>query len=77
MSNKQAVVWSQPKCAWCDRAIALLTEQGYEIQERKIATQQDKLDFFDQVPGARTVPQVILNGVLVGGFDKLKEHLSA
>lgn len=75
--KNKAVVWSQPKCAWCDRAIALLTERGYDIEERKLVTQKDKLDFFDQVPNVRTVPQVFINGAYVGDYIKLKDYLSA
>lgn len=76
-TKNKAVIWSQPRCVWCDRAVALLTERGYEIEELKLNTQPDKLAFFKKFPSARTVPQIVLNGVHVGGFDDLKEFLRA
>jgi glutaredoxin len=29
----------------------------------------------ESVPGARTVPQIVINGQLIGGFNELQQHL--
>ena len=31
----KAVVWSKYDCSYCDQAKALLTQQGYQIEEKK------------------------------------------
>jgi glutaredoxin len=30
----------------------------------------------ESIPQARTVPQIILNGVLIGGYEQLKAHFN-
>ena len=34
-----------------------------------------KEDLMEAVPGARSVPQIFLDGELVGGFQELKKRL--
>ena len=73
---KKAVVWSQPRCPWCDRAKMLLLDRGWVIEERLIGTNATKDEFMAANPGARTVPQVWLNGELAGGFEQLQKVLN-
>ncbi len=71
----KAIVWSKYNCPYCDQAKALLTQKGIEIEERKIGDGFTKEDLLDAVPTARTVPQIFLDGNLIGGFTELKKHL--
>jgi glutaredoxin len=70
-----AIVWSKDNCPYCDQAKALLTQKGIEIQERKIGHGYTREDLLEAVPDARTVPQIFLDGNLIGGFTELKKHL--
>ena len=70
-----AIVWSKDNCPYCDQAKALLTQKGIEIQERKIGHGYTREDLLEAVPNARTVPQIFLDGNLIGGFTELKKHL--
>lgn len=73
-----AVVWSQPNCHYCRAAKQLLHASGYQIEERMIGSGWTKEQFFEANPGAKTVPQIYLNGTLVeGGYLKLKDYLRA
>ena len=49
--------------------------KGIEFEERKIGSGYTKEDLLEAVPTARTVPQIFLDGELVGGYDQLKERL--
>ena len=71
----KAVVWSKDACPFCDQAKALLKQKGIEIQERKIGHGYTREDLLEAVPDARTVPQIFLDGNLIGGFTELKKHL--
>ncbi len=71
----KAIVWSKYNCPYCDQAKALLTQKGIEIEERKIGDGFTKEDLLEAVPTARTVPQIFLDGNLIGGFTELKKHL--
>ena len=68
----KATIWSKDMCPYCDRAKALLKQKGMEFEERKIGSGWTKEQLLESVPTARTVPQIFLDGVLVGGYDQLK-----
>jgi len=72
----QAIVWSKPNCPYCEQAKTLLNNKGIAYEERKIGDGYTKEDLLEAVPNARTVPQIFLDGKLVGGFTELKEHLN-
>jgi glutaredoxin len=72
----QAVVWSKNHCPYCDQAKALLKQQGIEFEERKIGEGYTKEDLLESVPSARTVPQIFIDGQLIGGFSELRKHLT-
>ena len=71
-----AIVWSKENCAFCDQAKNLLESKGIEFEERKIGGGQwFREDLLQAVPGARSVPQIFMDGKLVGGFNELKKSL--
>jgi glutaredoxin 3 len=72
----QAIVWSKDQCPFCDQAKMLLNTKGIQFEERKIGYGYSREDLLEQVPTARSVPQIFLNGELVGGFTELKQKLS-
>ena len=44
-------------------------------KSKEILTALLKEDLLEAVPSARTVPQIFLDGNLIGGFTELKKHL--
>jgi glutaredoxin len=72
MSN--AVVWSKTNCIFCDQAKHLLKMKGIPYEERNISKDYTKEQLLEAVPNAKTVPQIFLDGKLIGGFDKLKQY---
>ena len=72
-----AIVWSKYHCPYCDQAKALLKSKGYIIEEKKIGEGYTKEDLLEAVPNARTVPQIFLDGELVGGFTELRAKFLA
>lgn len=69
------IIWSKYNCPYCDQAKALLTQRGIKYEERKIGDGYSKEELLEAVPNARTVPQIFLDGNLIGGFTELKQHL--
>jgi glutaredoxin 3 len=72
----KAIVWSKYHCPYCDQAKALLTQKGISFEEKKIGDGYSKEELLEAVPNARTVPQIFLDGELIGGFTELKAHLN-
>jgi glutaredoxin 3 len=71
----KAIVWSRPQCPYCDQAKALLTSKGIAYEERDLSKDWTKEQLLEAVPTARTVPQIFLDNIYIGGFDQLKETL--
>jgi len=71
----QAVIWSKEQCPYCDQAKALLAQKGIQFEERRVGDGYSREDLLTAVPTARSVPQIFLDGELVGGFKELKERL--
>lgn len=69
------IVWSKYNCPYCDQAKMLLKQKQIQFEERKIGDGWTKEDLLEEIPTARTVPQIILNGELIGGFTELKQKL--
>jgi glutaredoxin len=71
----KAIVWSKYHCQYCEQAKSLLKQKGIEFEERKIGDGYTKEELLEVVPNARTVPQIFIDGELIGGFEELKQRL--
>lgn len=71
-----AIVWSRDQCPYCDQAKALLKMKGIEFEERNVSKDWTKEQLLEAVPTARTVPQIVLDGELIGGFNELRKKLA-
>lgn len=72
--TKTSIIYSQENCPACMQAKALLESYGYAVEERKISAdgQWTKKLLLDAVPNARSVPQIFVDGVYVGGIAQLR-----
>jgi glutaredoxin 3 len=71
----KAIVWSKLNCPQCDNAKKLLGTSNIEFEERKIGMGYTREDLLDLVPDARSVPQIFIDDVLIGGFQELQKFL--
>ena len=62
------------QCPYCDMAKSLLKSKEIVFEERMIGSNWSRQQLLEDIPNARTVPQIILNGVLIGGYEQLKSH---
>ena len=65
-------VFTKFLCPYCSRAKALLDRKGVEYQE--IDLTMDRAGFnamVDRAGGARTVPQIFIDGKHIGGSDDM------
>jgi glutaredoxin len=73
----KAILWSKYHCPYCDQAKALLKQRGIPFEEKKIGDGYTKEELLEAVPTAKTMPQIFIDGELVGGFTELKQKLAA
>ena len=71
----KAIVWSKYNCPYCDQAKALLKQKGIAFEEKKIGDGYTKEELLEAVPTARTVPQIVINGNVIGGFTELRKYI--
>jgi glutaredoxin 3 len=66
-------VYTTTYCPFCVRAKNLLKRKGVDFDEIDV-TDDDELreKMIEMSGGRRTVPEIFINGKIVGGFDELK-----
>lgn len=67
-------VYSTGRCPMCDRAKKLLSKWGIPYQEVRV--DQDRAGLMEMArltDGARTVPQISIDGKWIGSFHELTE----
>ena len=65
-------IYSTAMCPYCVAAKNLLQSRGLSWRELRIdADANARREMLTRAPGARTVPQIFINGVHVGGFEQL------
>lgn len=65
-------IYTRPMCGFCLRAKRLLDRKGVAYAEYDIwAEAGRKAEMEGRNPGARTVPQVFIDGRAIGGSDEL------
>ena len=69
-------VYSSPGCTYCTQAYRLLEQNDKDYISYDIVEDEDALQLMRD-NGFRTVPQIFCNGVYIGGFTDLAEHLKA
>lgn len=75
--KKHSIVYSQLYCPACVKAKTALRNLDYEVEERIIGQggTYTKEQLMAAVPNARSVPQVFIEDVYIGGLKELREYL--
>lgn len=67
------IMYTSASCPFCMNAEKLLTNKGVtEIQKIRIDLDSSQRDIMMEKTGRRTVPQIFINALHVGGFDDLR-----
>lgn len=70
--SKQIEIYTTDYCPFCHRAIALLESKGLAYTQIKIDGDPAKRqEMLDRSAGRTTVPEVFIDGELIGGCDDL------
>jgi len=66
-------VYSTTYCPFCVRAKALLRSKGVEFEEIDVGDDpQAREQMVELSGGRRTVPEIFVNGKIIGGYDELR-----
>ncbi len=67
----EITIYSSAQCPYCDRAKDLLTRKGVSFKEIRIDLDPLAKDTMIEQTGRRTVPQIYIGALHVGGCDDL------
>jgi glutaredoxin 3 len=66
-------VYTTTHCSFCVRAKALLRGKGVAFEEIDVTHDADLREkMVEMAGGRRTVPEVFINGRIIGGYDELR-----
>ena len=66
----EVIVYTKNMCPYCVRAKALLDKRGIAYEEINLSSDPDRLMALVEETGMMTLPQVMINGKLLGGYDE-------
>ena len=68
-------IFGKPMCPFCEKAKQLCETRELEYTYKSLGTDYTKEELLENFPGARTVPQIRINGKNIGGYDQLGPYL--
>ena len=69
----KVLMYTAQQCPYCIRAKALLRHKGVPYQEIDVSEDAVLREKMIEESGRRTVPQIFINDVPIGGFEELRE----
>lgn len=75
----EVIVYSKTICPHCQQAKQYLKQNGVPYTEHNLDNDAERQDFYAKCgPGVRTVPQIFVDGVRIGGhMDLMKSDVVA
>jgi len=70
---KSVEIYTKGHCPYCWRAKELLRIKGIRFQEYNITTDRPRAKEMVERSGRETVPEIFIDGKLIGGCDELFE----
>ena len=74
----EIVIYSKPNCIYCDKAKALVKGLDLNYEEKMFGKDFNSVEELYEAVGkqVRTMPQIKIDDVLIGGYNQLVEHFA-
>lgn len=69
-------IWGKPMCPYCEQAKAICDQKQVPFTYKQLDEDFTREEIFEEFPGARTFPQIKVDGKPIGGFQELREHFN-
>ena len=69
----RVTIFSREDCPICSKAKSMLHKWNIDFEDIPLDNETARLNFEKVTNGADTVPQIIIDGKLIGGFSELTE----
>ena len=68
-------IWGKAACPFCEKAKALCESRGFDYTYKQLDVDFTRDEVLAKFPGAKTFPQINVNGSPIGGWDKFPQYL--
>ena len=66
-------IYGKPSCPFCVKAVNLCKTRQLEHTYKSLGTDYSREELLEWFPGARTFPQIIVDGNKIGGYQEFKK----
>jgi len=67
-------IYTKNTCSFCAKAKAWFKTHEISYEEHDVSTAAKFSEMKTRLPEARTVPQILMDGHLIGGYDTLMQY---
>ena len=64
-------IYTKNNCSYCVKAKELLTGNNLKYLEKNIEAIEYRSELLSKYPEAKTVPQIFLDNICIGGYENL------
>ena len=68
-------IWGKPECMYCVSAVNLASEKQLKFRYITLGVHFTREEVLKEFPGAKTFPQIKIDGVPIGGYTEMKRYL--
>lgn len=72
----QIIIYSKNNCPNCEKAKALVVNAGYTLHVKNLGEDISRESFLKRFNKAKTVPQIEIDHIHIGGFTQLEQYLA-
>lgn len=69
-------IYGKDNCPYCDMAKGLATRNNAEFVYKQLDVDYGFAELREKFPGARTFPQITVEGERIGGYSDLEEYFN-
>ena len=75
--SSNIIIYSKSNCVYCNKAKALVKNLGLEYTEKALESFDSPQAMIEDIgKNVRSMPQIKIDGVLVGGYNQLVEYFA-
>ncbi len=71
-------IFGKDQCPFCDMAVnkaqQMIQETEHKYEYKKLDRDFTREELFEAFPGARTFPQIRVDGEIIGGWTEFKDY---
>lgn len=69
------IIYGKPQCPFCDKAKHLLDVRQINYEYRQLGVDFEREQILEEFPEARTFPQIVINGIKIGGYEQMLTYI--